>query len=83
MHKHHFSSTSAVPEELVSDNGPQFSAEEFNKFAREYGFLHKPCSPKFPQVNGEAERAVKTVRGGSRIREGGGHIEAERLKFGN
>ena len=46
----------------MSDNWPQFSAEEFNKVARKYGFHHKPSSPKFPQSNGEAERAVKTVK---------------------
>ena len=43
-------------------HGPQFSAEDFIKFAKEYGFHHKPSSPKFSQPNSEAERAVKTVK---------------------
>ena len=45
-----------IPEELVFDNWPQFSVEEFVKLAREYGFYYTPTSPKFPQANGEAKR---------------------------
>lgn len=51
-----------IPKELVSDNGPQYSAEEFACFAKEYGFQHLTSSPKFPQANGEAERVVKTIK---------------------
>ena len=51
-----------IPKQIISDNGPQYSSLEFKKFAEEYGFLHTTSSPKFPQSNGEAERAVKTVK---------------------
>ena len=47
---------------MISDNGPQYSSE-FSKFASVYGFVHTTSSPKYPQSNGEAERAVKTVKG--------------------
>ena len=52
-----------VPEIVMSDNGPQYSSGDFASFAEEYGFTHITSSPKFPQSNGEAERAVKTIKG--------------------
>ena len=51
-----------IPDNVVSDNGPQFQASEFAKFANDYGFKHQPSSPKYLQSNGEVERAVKTVK---------------------
>ena len=47
---------------LVTDNGPQYTADEFAKFARTYNFFHITSSPYFPQSNGLAERAVQTVK---------------------
>ena len=40
-----------TPEKLVSDNGPQFSAQEFVHFANEWGFSHIKCSPIYPPLN--------------------------------
>ncbi len=51
-----------ICEVLKSDNGPQFSGSHFKAFAAEYGFVNITSSPKFPQSNGEAERAVQTVK---------------------
>ena len=51
-----------IPELIVSDNGPQYSSEEFSKFMREYQCQHVTSSPLYPQSNGEAERAVKTIK---------------------
>ena len=44
-----------IPETVMSDNGPQYSALVFKSFAEEYGFKHITSSPKYPQANGAAE----------------------------
>ena len=51
-----------IPELLLSDNGPQFSSSVFAKFAEGYSFTHITSSPRYPQSNGEVERAVQTIK---------------------
>ena len=50
-----------IPEVVMSDKGPQYAAETFRQFVDKYGFIHVTRSPRYPQSNGEAERAVKAV----------------------
>ena len=51
-----------IPETLVTDNGPQYSSEEFCCFSVSYDFRHVSSSPYYPRGNGESERAVRTVK---------------------
>jgi len=51
-----------IPDTLISDNGPQFIAQEFAKFAHHYGFQHNTASPYYPQANGAAEATVKIAK---------------------
>lgn len=51
-----------IPEVVISDNGPQYSADAYKQFAKEYQFQHITSSPYYPQSNGEAERAVGTIK---------------------
>ena len=51
-----------LPEQLVSDNGPQFVAQEFGIFLKENGVKHIWCSPYHPSSNGAAERFVQTFK---------------------
>ena len=51
-----------IPETLITNNGPQFSAFVFRKFLDAYGFTHVTSSPRYPQSNREKERAVQTVK---------------------
>ena len=54
--------THGIPETVSSDNTPQYSCLAYQEFAKEYEFSHVTSSPHFPQSNGEAERAVHTIK---------------------
>ncbi|XP_034031452.1 uncharacterized protein K02A2.6-like [Thalassophryne amazonica] len=51
-----------VREVLVSDNGPQFTSEEFAHFLTSNGITHKRSAPLHPATNGLAERFVQTFK---------------------
>ena len=50
------------PNTIVTDNGPPFNSELFGEFLKKWDIIHVTSSPLYPQSNGEAERAVQTVK---------------------
>lgn len=50
------------PNVLYSDNGPQFTNSQFQKFLEDWEITHKTSSPRFPQSNGFIERQVQIMK---------------------
>ncbi len=48
---------------LISDNGPQFIAQDFKEFIRLCEMTHVRTSPYYPQSNGKLERLTKSLKG--------------------
>ena len=59
--KAHFSRY-GVAEAVISDNGKQFTSEQFTNFARDWEFEHITTSPYHTQSNGKVESAVKIAK---------------------
>lgn len=51
-----------IPKQLVSDNGPPFSSDEFNQFLTNNGVEHLFSAPYHPASNGLAENSVKILK---------------------
>jgi putative transposase len=52
-----------VTPRIISDNGPQFVANDFKAFIRVCGMTHVRTSPYYPQSNGKIERFHRTIKG--------------------
>ena len=55
-------SEQGIPKVVRSDNGPHYSGQAFQDFAREVGFQHVTSSPHYPRSNGFIESQVKSVK---------------------
>jgi putative transposase len=51
-----------VTPRIISDNGPQFIANDFKSFIRICGMTHVRTSPFYPQSNGKLERFHRTLK---------------------
>ena len=63
-----------LPEQIVSDNGPQFVAEQFSTFLQSNGINHIKSPPYHPASNREAERFVKTVERKQKVMKNKHHL---------
>ena len=51
-----------IPSAVRSDNGSQYTANEYKQFSNQWGFTHVTTSPYYPQSNGLAEKTVQTAK---------------------
>lgn len=51
-----------IPDVVISDNGPQFTSQQFRKFSNDWEFEHRTSSPYHSQANGAAEATVKIAK---------------------
>ena len=58
----HIFAAQGLPERIISDNGPQFTATEFKQFCNSRGIVHSTIAPYHPRSNGEVERLVETFK---------------------
>ncbi|XP_046559854.1 uncharacterized protein K02A2.6-like [Haliotis rubra] len=54
--------TFGLPLHIVSDNGTQFTCQEFQTFLRRNKIRHTTTAPAHPATNGQAERAVASFK---------------------
>ena len=52
-----------IPEIIRTDNGLQFASHLFAEFTKDWNIDHELSSPRNPRSNGQAESAVKIVKG--------------------
>ena len=55
-------STHGSPYKLTTDNGRQYTSEQFQKFVCDWDIQHITSSPTYPQSNGLAERGVRSAK---------------------
>ena len=68
-----------LPEQVVTDNGPQFVADEFATFMKMNGIKHIRCAPYHPSSNGAVERFVQTFKRAMKAGERDGLTLHQRL----
>ena len=52
-----------IPDIIISDNGPEFKAREFEQLVTKYDIKHYTTVPYLPHTNGRIERLNRTLQG--------------------
>ena len=58
----HLFAEHGLPDQCVTDNGTCFISADFKEFTTKNGIKHITSSPYHPTMNGQAERAVQSVK---------------------
>jgi transposase InsO family protein len=70
-----------LPEQILSDNGPQFTSDEFREFTIANGIQHIKIAPYHPRSNGMAERFVQTFKNAMKKMKKDGDINQQLANF--
>ena len=70
-----------LPEELDSDNGPQFTSDRFVEFLKLNGIKHSRSAPYHPATNGAAERFVQVLKKSLKNKPGSLTVEHHLANF--
>lgn len=68
-----------IPEQLVTNNGTQFTSEAFEIFVKQNGIKHVKSAPYHPASNGLAARFVQLIKQSLKASVNDGHTLIQRL----
>ena len=67
---------------MVTDNGTQFTSQEFTEFLKLDGIQHYKSAPYHPTTNGKAERYVQTFKQAMRAaKDDPGTLSTKLMRF--
>ena len=70
-----------LPDQIVSDNGPQFKSEAFRKFTTANGIKHVTGARYHPATNGQAEKLVQSFKKGVKADKSGRTLQHKLDRF--
>ena len=79
LHVRQLFAAHGIPKQLVSDNGPQLTVEEFAAYMKQNNVKHIRCAPNHPSSNGLVERFNQTMKQTLRSSEKDGRSLTQRL----
>ena len=62
IHAKHLFSKYRIPKVVISDNVPEFTANTFKTFLKQWDFTHTTSSLHYPKSNGQIEKTIQTIK---------------------